>query len=118
MKQCGFRKLRSLTHGVETSLFAYHAEPLASAQWGTLQRPVSLFVGRVSYEKNIDAFLKLDICGTKLVCGVGTLDAALKAGYPQVRWMGVLPLDELAKIYAVADVFVFPRRSETFGLVM
>ena len=79
---------------------------------------MSLFVGRVSYEKNIDAFLKLDIPGTKVVCGVGPLEASLKERYPQVRWMGVMPRDELAKVYAAADVFVFPSRSETFGLVM
>ena len=85
---------------------------------GTLVRPVSLFVGRVSYEKNIDAFLALDIPGTKVVCGVGPLEASLKERYPQVRWLGVLPRDELARVYAAADVFVFPSRSETFGLVM
>jgi len=85
---------------------------------GTLVRPVSLFVGRVSYEKNIAAFLKLDIPGTKVVCGAGPLKAALMAQYPQVRWMGVLPRHELSKVYAAADVFVFPSRSETFGLVM
>ena len=118
LEQRGFRKLRSWTHGVDTDLFAYRAEPQTSSKMGTLLRPVSLFVGRVSYEKNIDAFLKLDIPGTKVVCGVGPLEAALKARYPQVRWMGVLPRDELAKIYAAADVFVFPSRSETFGLVM
>jgi glycosyltransferase involved in cell wall biosynthesis len=118
LEQRGFRKLRSWTHGVDTDLFAYHAEPQSSPLMGALQRPVSLFVGRVSYEKNIDAFLKLNIPGTKVVCGVGPLEAALKACYPQVRWMGILPRDELAKIYAAADVFVFPSRSETFGLVM
>ena len=53
-----------------------------------------------------------------MVCGVGPLEVELKARYPQVHWMGVLPRDELAKIYAAADVFVFPNRSETFGLVM
>ena len=85
---------------------------------GTLVRPVSLFVGRLSYEKNIGAFLKLDIPGTKVVCGVGPLEVALRERYPQVRWMGVMPRSELAKVYAAADVFVFPSRSETFGLVM
>jgi glycosyltransferase involved in cell wall biosynthesis len=52
------------------------------------------------------------------VCGVGPLEAELKARYPHVRWLGVLPRDELAKVYAAADVFVMPSRSETFGLVM
>jgi glycosyltransferase involved in cell wall biosynthesis len=79
---------------------------------------VSLFVGRVSYEKNIEAFLQLDVPGTKVVCGVGPLEADLRARYPQVRWLGVLSRDVLAQVYASADVFVMPSQSETFGLVM
>jgi glycosyltransferase involved in cell wall biosynthesis len=116
--QRGFKNLRGWTHGVDTDLFAYQPQPRLYPPMGTLVRPVSLFVGRVSYEKNIDAFLSLNIPGTKVVCGVGPLEASLKQRYPQVRWMGVLPRDELAKVYAAADVFVFPSRSETFGLVM
>ena len=118
----GFNNLRRWTHGVDTELFAFDAksDPCAPhpVLLGTVVRPVSLFVGRVSYEKNIDAFLKLDIPGTKVVCGVGPLEVQLKERYPQARWLGVLPRDELARVYAAADVFVFPSRSETFGLVM
>ena len=118
LEQRGFKNLRSWTHGVDTELFVYQPQPRLYPPMGTLVRPVSLFVGRVSYEKNIDAFLNLDIPGTKVVCGVGPLEASLKQRYPQVRWMGVLPRHELAKVYSAADVFVFPSRSETFGLVM
>jgi len=118
LEQRGFRNLRSWTHGVDTQLFAFRPVPHLYPPMGTLVRPVSLFVGRLSYEKNIEAFLKLDIPGTKVVCGVGPLEVALRERYPQVRWMGVMPRDELAKVYAAADVFVFPSRSETFGLVM
>ena len=114
----GFRNLRGWTHGVDMKLFAYQEEPQAFAHLGTLARPVSLFVGRVSYEKNIEAFLQLDVPGTKVVCGVGPLEPSLRARYPHVRWLGVLPRDELAQVYAAADVFVMPSRSETFGLVM
>ncbi len=114
----GFRNLRAWTHGVDMALFGYHARSEECALLGSLSRPVSLFVGRVSYEKNIEAFLELDIAGTKVVCGVGPLEAGLKARYPHVKWLGVLPRDELAKVYAAADVFVMPSRSETFGLVM
>lgn len=114
----GFRELRSWTHGVDTTLFQYHAVPLACNALGHLSHPVSLFVGRVSYEKNIDAFLQMDIPGSKVVCGVGPLENELKQRYPHVRWLGLLPRDELAKVYAAADVFVMPSRSETFGLVM
>ena len=118
LRRRGFKKLCSWTHGVDTQLFAFQPQPCLYPPMGTMTRPVSLFVGRVSYEKNIDAFLKLDIPGTKVVCGVGPLEASLKDRYPQVRWIGLVPRDELAKIYATADVFVFPSRSETFGLVM
>ena len=118
LSQRGFKNLRRWTHGVDTDLFGYQPQPRLYAPIGTLVRPVSLFVGRVSYEKNIAAFLNLDIPGTKVVCGVGPLEGSLKQRYPQVRWMGVLPRHELAKVYAAADVFVFPSRSETFGLVM
>ena len=118
LEKRGFRKLRNWTHGVDTQLFSFHPEARLYPPMGTLVRPVSLFVGRVSYEKNIDAFLALDIPGTKVVCGVGPLEASLKERYPQVRWLGVLPRGELARVYAAADVFVFPSRSETFGLVM
>jgi glycosyltransferase involved in cell wall biosynthesis len=118
LDQRGLRHLRSWTHGVDTQLFAHHGEPHLYAPMGILARPVSLFVGRVSYEKNIEAFLQLDLPGTKVVCGVGPLEASLKERYPHVRWLGLMPRDELARVYAAADVFVFPSRSETFGLVM
>jgi glycosyltransferase involved in cell wall biosynthesis len=118
LRQRGFQRLCAWTHGVDTQLFAFQPQPRPYPPMGTMLRPVSLFVGRVSYEKNIDAFLKMDIPGTKVVCGVGPLEASLKDRYPQVRWIGLVPRDELAQIYAAADVFVFPSRSETFGLVM
>jgi glycosyltransferase involved in cell wall biosynthesis len=114
----GFQNLRSWTHGVDTQMFDFRAEPVAYAPAGELVHPVSLFVGRVSYEKNIEAFLELDVPGTKIVCGVGPREHSLKARYPAVRWLGILPRDELAKVYAAADVFVFPSHADTFGLVL
>lgn len=114
----GFRNLRNWTHGVDVRLFQYQEEPLVYAPLGVLARPVSLYVGRVSYEKNIEAFLRLDVPGTKVVCGVGPLAASLRERYPHVRWLGVLPRDVLAQVYAAADVLVMPSLSETFGLVM
>lgn len=118
LQQRGFRKLRPWTHGVDTALFQFHPQPRNDAPHGVVCRPVALFVGRVSYEKNIDAFLSLDLPGSKVVCGVGPVLDTLKKRYPQVHWLGLLPRDELAKVYAAADLFVFPSRSETFGLVM
>jgi glycosyltransferase involved in cell wall biosynthesis len=122
LEERGFRNLRSWTHGVDTELFAFQPQPRLypplAPPTGALTRPVWLFVGRVSHEKNIEAFLRLDLPGSKVVCGVGPREEALQQGYPQVHWMGVLARDELAKAYAAADVFVFPSKSETFGLVM
>ena len=118
LKARKFGQLKPWTHGVDTDLFEFHAQPLALQRLAHLPRPLCLFVGRISYEKNIEAFLKLKLPGTPIVCGVGPLEASLQARYPDVHWMGVLPRDELAKVYAAADVFVFPSRSETFGLVM
>ncbi|PUE53186.1 glycosyltransferase family 4 protein [Limnohabitans parvus] len=114
----GFKSLKPWTHGVDLDLFDHHALPLDIPELQGHPRPYTLFVGRVSYEKNIDAFLDLTLEGTRIVCGVGPLEAQLKARYPDVVWMGVLPRDQLAKVYAAADVFVFPSRNETFGLVM
>lgn len=114
----GFMNLRQWTHGVDTDLFCFHAQPYAYMPLEDLPRPLSLFVGRVSYEKNIESFLKLKMAGTKIVCGVGPLELSLKAKYPDVTWLGLLAREELAKVYAAADVFVFPSKSETFGLVL
>lgn len=114
----GFMNLRQWTHGVDTDLFSFHAQPYEHLMLEALPRPLALFVGRVSYEKNIESFLKLKMVGTKIVCGVGPLELSFKKQYPDVTWLGLLPREELAKVYAAADVFVFPSKSETFGLVL
>jgi glycosyltransferase involved in cell wall biosynthesis len=99
-------------------LFSYQPQVVALPELAHLPRPLALYVGRVSYEKNIDAFLSMPWSGTRIVCGEGPLAASLQATYPDVVWMGVLPRPQLARVYAAADVFVFPSRNETFGLVM
>lgn len=118
LERRGFRNLRPWTHGVDTTLFEFRPVPQTYAPLGPLPRPVALFVGRVSYEKNIEAFLSMDFPGTKVVCGVGPVEATLKSRFPQVHWLGLLPRDELAQVYAAADLFVFPSHADTFGLVM
>lgn len=82
------------------------------------RKPIFVYVGRVAVEKNIEAFLQLDLPGSKWVCGDGPAAAALKAKYPGVNWLGVLNQQELAKVYNAADVFVFPSKTDTFGLVL
>ncbi len=118
LQQRGFGNLRAWTHGVDTELFAFEPMPQIYPALGKLARPVALFVGRVSYEKNIEAFLRLDFPGTKVVCGIGPVQERLKERFGGVRWIGLLPRDELARVYAAADLFVFPSHADTFGLVM
>jgi glycosyltransferase involved in cell wall biosynthesis len=114
----GFKNLRNWTHGVDMGLFRYEETVAQHPALDDLPRPIALYVGRVSYEKNIDSFLAMPWHGSKVVCGVGPLEKELKNKFQHVRWLGVLPRDELARVYAAADVFTFPSRNETFGLVM
>jgi glycosyltransferase involved in cell wall biosynthesis len=118
LKDRGFDNLKLWTHGVDTELFEFADECVAYTDLAHLPKPVSVFVGRVSYEKNIEAYLQMPFQGSKVVCGVGPLEADLKSRYPHITFLGLLPRKELARVYASADVFVFPSRNETFGLVM
>jgi glycosyltransferase involved in cell wall biosynthesis len=118
LEQRGFHNLRSWTHGVDTALFQFRDQVTDWPPLGALPRPVALFVGRVSYEKNISAFLEMEFAGSKVVCGVGPVEAQLKQRHPGVHWVGLLPRDKLAELYGAADVFVFPSHADTFGLVM
>ena len=109
----GFRNIRPWSRGVELDLF----RPEHRHDWG-LPGPVFLYVGRVAVEKNIGAFLDLDLPGSKVVVGDGPQLASLRRRYPQVHFAGALHGPELARAYAGADVFVFPSLTDTFGLVL
>jgi len=109
----GFRKLMRWPRGVDTNLF----QPRVGADLG-LPRPVFLTVGRVAVEKNIEAFLALDLPGSKVVVGDGPARPELAQRYPSAVFLGTKKGQELAEIYASADVFVFPSRTDTFGLVL
>jgi glycosyltransferase involved in cell wall biosynthesis len=108
----GFRKLLPWTRGVDTELF----RPRPVRRFG--EEPVFLYVGRVAIEKNIEAFLSLDLPGRKVVVGDGPLLGVLERKYPTVLFTGVAEGEELAACYASADVFVFPSRTDTFGMVV
>lgn len=118
LEQRGFGNLRAWTHGVDTELFRFQDLPQVYPPLGLLPRPVALFVGRVSYEKNIRAFLEMDFPGSKVVCGVGPVESSLRHRYPNARWVGLLDRESLAQLYGAADLLVFPSRADTFGLVM
>jgi len=113
LEQHGFRNVVLWTRGVDLDIF----HPMESKVLNTA-RPIFLYVGRVAIEKNVEAFLKLDLPGSKWVAGEGPALAELKSRYPQANYLGVLSQAELAKVYAAADVFVFPSRTDTFGLVL
>lgn len=107
----GFRNPVLWSRGVDTDIFSPRKPvPL------DLPRPIFLTVGRVAIEKNIAAFLALDLPGSKVVVGDGPMRQELMQRFPDVVFMG--ERDELAAIYSAADVFVFPSRTDTFGLVM
>jgi len=101
--------------GVDLAQFNPGAPP--HPEMTDLARPILLNVGRVAPEKNIEAFLELDVPGTKVVVGGGPALDRLKAAYPGVLFLGPKGGTELASTYAAADVFVFPSRTDTFGLV-
>ncbi|WP_428630501.1 glycosyltransferase family 4 protein [Sphingopyxis sp.] len=102
--------------GVDHDLFRPDRAPLPA--YASLPRPIQLYVGRVAVEKNIGAFLNVDRPGTKVIVGDGPALAELKAQHPGALFLGKLGGDALASAYAGADVFVFPSRTDTFGLVV
>ncbi len=110
----GFTRVRPWTRGVALEQF----QPEPSDPWAGLPRPIALYVGRVAVEKNIEAFLKLDLPGTKVVVGDGPQRAQLQRHYPQVHFAGWRQGEALSRAYAGADVFVFPSLTDTFGLVL
>jgi 1,2-diacylglycerol 3-alpha-glucosyltransferase/glucuronosyltransferase len=109
----GFARLVAWTRGVDTKLFRPGCTPAVA-----LPRPVFLYVGRVAVEKNLPAFLDLDLPGSKLVVGDGPSLPAMMRRYPRVHFAGAQSGEALVRHYAAADVMVMPSRTETFGLVL
>jgi glycosyltransferase involved in cell wall biosynthesis len=109
----GVRNLVVWCRGVDTDVFK---------PWGkdalSLPRPIFMTVSRIAPEKNIEAFLDLNLPGSKVVVGDGPARAALERRYPLVHWTGYQYGEELARLYAAADVFVFPSVTDTFGISM
>lgn len=109
----GFQYLVDWSRGVDTELFRPREKNVFD-----LPRPIFLCVGRVAVEKNLEAFLDLELPGSKVVVGDGPLLESLKRRYPGVHFTGAKVGEELARHYASGDVFVFPSRTDTFGLVL
>lgn len=112
----GIAHTRPWTRGIDIEFF--HPDVEAHPALANSPKPVLLSVGRVAIEKNLEAFLGADVAGTKVIVGDGPALEALSQKYPQAIFMGALSGRELASTYAAADVFVFPSKTDTFGLVM
>ena len=113
LEERGFLNLAIWSRGVDTALF----RPRQRGRLG-LPRPLWLYFGRVAVEKGIEDFLELDVPGSKLVVGGGPAEKELRVRYPQAVFTGFRYGEELAGLVAEADVFVFPSRTDTFGLVL
>jgi glycosyltransferase involved in cell wall biosynthesis len=112
LRQRGFSNLGMWTRGVDTELF--HPDRAIALPF---PRPIFVCVGRVAVEKNLEAFLSLDLPGTKVVIGTGPCEAELKRKFPAAKFLGQIENGALAAHVAAADVFVFPSRTDTFGVV-
>lgn len=112
LRNRGFNNVVLWPRGVDAKLFQPRTIDLG------LPRPVFLSVGRLAVEKNLEAFLDLDLPGTKVVVGDGPARAELERAYPNAVFLGAMHGERLAEAYAAADVFVFPSRTDTFGLVL
>lgn len=117
LKERGFKNLAPWARGVDLSLFHPGQRFAPQDVYKDLPRPIWVNIGRVAVEKNIDAFLKLDLPGTKVVVGDGPQLAELKKNYPDAVFTGAKFETDLARHFADADVFVFPSLTDTFGLV-
>jgi glycosyltransferase involved in cell wall biosynthesis len=113
----GFTHLVPWSRGVDTALFRPdpQARAAATARW---PQPIMLYSGRIAVEKNLEAFLALQLPGSKLIVGDGPARAQLQRQYPDAVFLGYRFGQELASYMACADVFVFPSRTDTFGIVM
>jgi glycosyltransferase involved in cell wall biosynthesis len=111
----GFNNLMRWSRGIDAELFRPRDR---SQSVFDLPRPIFINVGRVAVEKNLDAFLALDLPGSKVVVGDGPQRESLEKRYPNVLFTGAKFGEDLARAYASADVFVFPSRTDTFGNVI
>ena len=116
LRDQGLTHLSHWSRGVDLSCFTPDAPP--PPEFADLEGPIMLYVGRVAVEKNIEAFLSSDHAGSKVVVGDGPARAQLEAKFPDAIFLGKRSGRELAGCYAGADVFVFPSKTDTFGLVM
>lgn len=111
LKRHGIKHAKVWSRGVDVDLF--HPRKVEMGH----ERPVHLYVGRIAMHKNLDAFLELDLPGSKVLVGHGPDREALERRFPDAQFVGRHEGEKLAEYYASADVFVFPSLTETYGIV-
>lgn len=117
LRRWGLKNVVPWTRGVKSDLFSPE-KAIGTTSLPDLPHPIYLYVGRVAVEKNLDAFLGLDLPGTKLVVGDGPALSGLQKKYPDAVFAGAKYGDDLSAHYAMSDAFVFPSKTDTFGLVV
>lgn len=113
LEAAGYERVVLWGRGVDARLFCPRAVPSPGDPG-----PIWLYAGRVAVEKSVEDFLRLDLPGTKWVAGDGPARATLERRFPEARFWGMMRPESLARLYAAADVFVFPSRTDTYGLVL
>lgn len=115
LKSWGFlAPIAPLTRGVDFKVF----HPAQSPVLDHLPRPIALYVGRIAIEKNLEDFLEMPWTGSKVLVGDGPILDELKANYPNAHFTGKKEGTELAQYYQASDIFVFPSKTDTFGIVL
>ncbi len=113
LEERGFDNMKLWSRGVDTEIF----KPTPSDIMKDIPGPIFTYVGRIAVEKSIEDFLKLDLPGSKVIVGAGPMEDDLRAKYPEAHFVGKHYGEDLVKYYSASDVFVFPSRTDTFGLV-
>jgi glycosyltransferase involved in cell wall biosynthesis len=114
----GFQRVAIWGRGVDTAHFSPSEDSPDEGSHSCIKRPLFLYVGRLAIEKNVEAFLQINLPGTKWLIGDGPLRDELERKYPTARFLGAKPNALLPAYYRCADVFVFPSMTDTFGLVL
>lgn len=112
----GFRRIVNWSRGVDTKQFHPYGKDVPA--YAALKRPILVYMGRVSMEKNIESFLELPVQGSKVVIGSGPALSCLQSQFPNALYLGAKHGEDLARHVAAADMFVFPSKTDTFGLVV
>lgn len=111
-------KIKPLSRGVETSIFHPNKSPAEENMLADLKSPIALYVGRIAIEKNLEDFLDMEWSGSKIMVGDGPTRSALEKRYPDAIFVGKKTREELASYYRASDIFVFPSKTDTFGIVL